>query len=63
MNDNFDFIEECSDKYSTWWRKENSIAVKGVWLDRPEFYFRIYGKNEDECYDFIEELTVNNILK
>ncbi|WP_378187514.1 hypothetical protein ACE939_04110 [Aquimarina sp. W85] len=63
MNDNFDVIEECSDEYSTWWRKDSLIAVKGVWLDRPEFYFRIYGKNEDECYDFIEELSDKNIIK
>ena len=63
MHVDFEVIEECSDEYSTWWKKDNLIAVKGVWLDRPEFYFRIYGKKKSECNDFIEELIDNNILK
>ncbi|CAM3936758.1 MULTISPECIES: hypothetical protein [Flavobacterium] len=63
MNADFEIIEECSDEYSTWWKKDNLIAVKGIWLDRPEFYFHIYGKNKGECYDFIEGLKDDNILK
>ena len=63
MNNEFEIIEECSDKYSSWWRKDNLIAVKGVWLDRPEFYFHIYGENEDICDEFIEKLKDDDILK
>ena len=63
MNIEFQIIEECSDGYSTWWRNEDLIAVKGIWLDRPESYFHVYGKNRNECDDLIERLKTKGILK
>ncbi|WP_306640164.1 hypothetical protein [Sanyastnella coralliicola] len=63
MNNTFQVIRECSDQYVTWWRNENLIAVKGVWLDRPEPYFHVYGKERNQCDDLIERLTTKGILK
>lgn len=59
----YDIIEECSDGYSTWWKKNDIIAVKGVWLDRPDFYFHVYGKNITDCDLLIASLKRNQILK
>lgn len=62
MND-FEIIPECSDNYSTWWKRNDLIAVKGVWFDRPEFYFHIYGKDRNECDLLIKDLQRNDIIK
>ena len=63
MNSEFQIISECSDEYSTWWKNENMIAVKGIWLDRPEAYFHVYGKQRNQCDDLIERLKTKGILK
>ena len=63
INSEFQKISECSDQYSTWWKNDNLIAVKGVWLDRPEAYFHVYGKERIQCDDLIERLKTKGILK
>jgi hypothetical protein len=63
MNSEFQIIKECSDEYSTWWRNKDLIAVKGIWLDRPDSYFHVYGKNRNECDDLIETLKTKGTLK
>lgn len=62
MNENYKIIESCSDKYSTWWQKEDIIAVKGIWLDKNESYFHVYGKKRKSCEDLIKKLTKELIL-
>lgn len=63
MNFDFEIIRECSDSYSTWWKNENLIAVKGIWLDRADSYFHVYGMNRNECDILIERLKAIEILK
>lgn len=63
MNNEFQMIDECSDDYSTWWKNDNLIAVKGIWLDRTEAYFHVYGKERNQCDDLIERLKNNGTLK
>lgn len=63
MNLDFEIIDECSDSYSTWWKNENLIIANGVWLDRPERYFHIYGKKEWHCNQLVEVLKDMKVLK
>jgi hypothetical protein len=63
MENRFNIIEECSDSFATWWTNNQIVAVKGVWLDRPEFYFHVYGTARKLCDDLIVELKRENILK
>jgi hypothetical protein len=63
MNSEFEIISECSDNYATWWKNENLIIANGVWLDRPERYFHVYGKEEKMCNQLVERLQKTNILK
>ncbi|NMF38733.1 hypothetical protein KMW28_24340 [Flammeovirga yaeyamensis] len=63
MNSEFHIISECSDQYSIWWKNENLIAVKGVWLDRPEAYFHVYGRERSKCDSLVEGLKTKEILK
>lgn len=62
MNDEFQIIKECSDEYSTWWKNDDVIAVKGIWLDRPESYFHVYGVNRNICDNLINRLKKEEIL-
>jgi hypothetical protein len=63
LDKEFKVIEECSDLFSTWWSNEELIAVKGVWLDRPEFYFHVYGKQQQSCDRLIEQIAKVGIIK
>jgi len=63
INAEFDLIEECSDNYSLWWKNENLIIENGVWLDRPERYFHVFGKEEKVCNQLVERLQNGRILK
>lgn len=63
MGNRFKIIEECSDSFVTWWTNDQLVAVKGVWLDRPEFYFHVYGTTRQLCDELIAELKRENILK
>ncbi len=62
MNSEFEIITECSDEYSTWWKNENLIIANGVWLDRPERYFHVYGKDEKICTELVVRLKEAKIL-
>ena len=63
MENEFKIIKECSDNYSTWWEDNNIIAVKGIWMDRPEPYFHVYGKNKNDCDNLVNRLKSQNVLK
>lgn len=63
LSKEFEIISECSDKYSSWWGNENLIIELGVWLDRSDNYFHIYGKEEKVCDELIELLRMKNTLK
>lgn len=63
MGQRFKVLEECTDSFNQWWTDEKIFAVKGVWLDRPEFYFHVYGISEQLCNDLIHELKIRGILK
>ncbi|NOS93261.1 MAG: hypothetical protein HOP30_15180 [Cyclobacteriaceae bacterium] len=63
MDERFKVLEECTDSYNRWWTDEQLFAVKGVWLDRPEFYFHVYGKTPRLCSDLINDLKMQGILK
>lgn len=55
-------IEECSDKYSQWFTNGLLTIDKGTWLDRPEFYLRVYGQNESSITEFVASLKKDNII-
>lgn len=63
MNKDFQIIPECTDEYSTWWRKDDLVAVKGIWLDNPGAYFHVYGKQRTECDNLVDDLKAKEILK
>lgn len=69
-NDNFsamiaDFekIDECSDQYCSWWTSDELMVVKGIWLDRQEFYIHVYGRSERKLNEFIGEMKNKQIIK
>lgn len=55
-------IKECSDKYSQWFTNGLLTIDKGTWLDRPEFYLRVYGQNESSITEFVTSLKKDNII-
>ncbi|HMJ70332.1 MAG TPA: hypothetical protein VK508_15615 [Cyclobacteriaceae bacterium] len=63
MDQKCKIVPECSDPYVTWWAGENLVAVKGVWLDRQEFYFHVYGTRKQICDELITDLINQGILK
>lgn len=63
MGNEFQIIDECSDIFTTWWRSGNLIAVKGVWLDMPDSYFHVYGKNMEVCMKFTSILKQESIVE
>ncbi|WP_044205597.1 hypothetical protein [Flammeovirga sp. OC4] len=63
MNDKFQTIPECSDEYSTWWKNDELIAVKGRTLDGPDSFFHVYGLTRNQCDGLIEKLKDQGILK
>jgi hypothetical protein len=63
MKQRFKVLEECTDSYNQWWTDEHLFAVKGVWFDRPEFYFHVYGTSQLLCNNMINELKMQEILK
>jgi hypothetical protein len=60
---NYRLIEECSDEFESWWTDDKLIIETGIWLDRPEYFVHVYGKNRLICDEFIENLKNENILK
>jgi hypothetical protein len=63
MGQKFKVIEECSDSLTNWWKDDQVVAVKGVWLDQPKFYFHVYGTQRQLCDELIEYLKKQGILK
>ena len=55
-------IEECSDKYSQWFTNGQITIDKGTWLDRPEFYLRVYGQNDGSINEFVSKLKNDKII-
>ena len=58
----FTKIEECSDKYSQWFTNGHLTIDKGTWLDRPEFYLRVYGQDEGSINEFVASLKKDKII-
>jgi hypothetical protein len=58
----FAIIEECSDKYSQWYTNKQLTIDRGTWLDRPEFYLHVYGKNKESCDKFVDHLNQRKII-
>lgn len=62
LSSEFELIKECSDDYSSWWSNEDLIVDNGIWLERPEKYFHVYGKEEKNCDGLVENLKSLKIL-
>ena len=62
LEQEFAKIGECSDKYSQWYTNGQLTIDRGTWLDRPEFYFHVYGQNKESCDNFVEHLKHSKII-
>ncbi|GLB53500.1 hypothetical protein NBRC110019_25410 [Neptunitalea chrysea] len=63
MSEDFKVLPECSDDYSTWWKKGKIIAVKGIWLDQPVSYFHVYSEDSDAGEALVQLLKDKEILE
>lgn len=62
LSTNFERLVDSSDAYATWWRKDNLMVNKGIWLHEPLPYVVVYSRHKTAGEYLIYQLTAKGMI-